>query len=1218
MTYFNLDDLDNLLMLASTVIALLISLFKYIEKPRKGWLYVSVFFLARFLSDYYWTTYTFIMNDDPDISALMAYFGWNASYLIQLVSVIKLRPKEVKGYINPLMFLPIPLNIAQCVLYSTFGGIFNNIVQVGFTTASICFCLQSSLYYLKNKKNGAFIPYYAIFTLAYLIAQYGMWTASCFDWDADLTNPFYYFAFTGYVLAVFLSWSVGKDYKVRGEAFPERSPDEIKTVVILQAIVSIIILGCCGGGVFLASWMKNALPAGSEDSSSYTIIAIVLFIISVFLVALILAVIYMIAFKYKTVQNNSLKNTYVKRSRFNLIFTILVTLLLMIFAVVYNSAIYYRASVSSIYESGEEKSDSTATELENYLTKAMSTLKVTADSIELMVQNDVPQEQILQYILDQTRMQSIELDENFTGLYGYIRGEYLDGLGWEPPADYNATERDWYRYAIDGQGKTVIVSPYVDAQTKSVVITFTKLLLNDENGASNSGQNVAALDVIVNYIQDTTEQVELNGKGYAMIVNEDGFIVAHKDKDMNGLNFRDIYGNQLLDIIKSTKNGNLQAKMGDEDCTLFISDVMDQWYVVVAVSNHELFEDMYSQLAFNILVSLVIFALITFFYYIGYMNEQASSKKMEEMSANKQKQEYEAEVLRLEKRSADEANKAKSKFLADMSHEIRTPINAILGMNEMILREANDKNLREYSRNIAVSGKNLLQLINSILDFSKIEDGKMEIVPVSYSVHSLITYLINSVQERALAKGLSFNVNIDPHIPSQLYGDDTRINQIILNLLTNAIKYTPEGSVTFSMREKERSEGKALIYVEVKDTGIGIKESDMDRLFESFERLDETRNHNIEGTGLGISITTSLLKLMDSELKVRSIYGEGSVFSFELWQKIESEEALGDYKLPAEDNENEAYTESFHAPSARILIVDDTRMNLTVAVNLLKNTQIMIDTAISGEEAIGLVERTAYDLILMDQRMPGLSGTQTLNEIRALNNKMNDKTPVICLTADAIRGAREKYLAEGFSDYLTKPIEGRALERALITYLPAEKVEREFVKEDRPAAEANDTESPLFKALREAGIDTSGGMNYSMNTEDVYLKILAEYASEFENRSRSIKEYYEKKDWENYSVYVHSLKSTSRTIGATALSGIAAELEAAANNRDENTIMQKHESAIAQYTKIASVIRDNMDISQSVKEDGDDDDDILEFAPSGDDNDDDILEFAPSGNNEDQ
>ncbi|MBO4847464.1 MAG: response regulator [Lachnospiraceae bacterium] len=1138
------------------------------------------------------------MNENPDVSEFIAYFGWNTAFVALFVAIWLMRTPESKRYFNILLLLPIPLNIAQFLLFITYGGIFNNLWQCTFMTLIVMGCMQSILYYLKNKKNGASFPYFAMVLFLFSLSEMGMWISSCFTFENDLTNPYYHFGLINYSLIVFLPWSVGKFYESEGEKEHEKSAVEMRSQLLLQTIVSIIILACCVGGFYLANWMKGLLPQSSEGQKSYKIIIVMLFIISIIMVILILAVVYIIASRYKSNIDNRKNDVSVKRGKFNLIFTILITLILMIFLVSYNSKLFYRVSVKSIYELGEDNSETTATDLENYLSVSQSTLNVVADTVELMYKNGDDQERILQYLTVQTDSLFESFDENFTGLYAYIRGEYMDGSGWVPPDDYRVESRDWYKEAVEADGKTIIVSPYVDAHTHDVVITICRLIDDGKPHGSYEQRNVVALDVIVNHIQEVTERVDIGGKGYAMIVNSDGFIVSHKDPELRGKNFGDVFNRDLLTTIIFTRNGMLNSVINDQECTLFVNEVMDQWYVVLVVNDAELLEDARSQLVVNIIVSLTIFAFISFVYFLGYKNEQAYGKKMEELSVSKQKQEYEAEVLRLEKLAADEANKAKSKFLADMSHEIRTPINAILGMNEMILRESVSSAILEYARNIKNSGRNLLQLINSILDFSKIEDGKMEIVPVRYSVNSLITYLINSIQEKADAKNLKLCVNVDPNIPSELFGDDTRINQIILNLLTNAVKYTPEGSVTLNMEARERMPDKVKLLVEVKDTGIGIKETDMDRLFESFERLDVTKNRNIEGTGLGMSITTRLLDLMNSELHVESKYGEGSAFSFELWQKIENEEPIGEFKMIAtEDEDDDSYQESFHAPNAHILIVDDTKMNITVAVSLLKKTQVNIDKAISGEEAIELADKNVYDVILMDQRMPGMDGTQTLARIRDLESKKNLNTPVICLTADAIRGAREHYISQGFNDYLTKPVDGRSLEKTLVTYLPEDKVEKLDHSVKRNNTVTVKKKEPLFDMLKSAGIDTDKGLGFCMKDEEVYKNILSEYVTESVERRANIVKYHSLNDWDNYSIYVHSLKSSSKTIGAMDLSGIAAGLESAANDKDETVIKRDHERALNMYDKVVASIRDAMGIVDNFSSSKPEDDDVLEFVP---------------------
>ena len=296
------------------------------------------------------------------------------------------------------------------------------------------------------------------------------------------------------------------------------------------------------------------------------------------------------------------------------------------------------------------------------------------------------------------------------------------------------------------------------------------------------------------------------------------------------------------------------------------------------------------------------------------------------------------------------ASHAKSRFLAQMSHEIRTPINAVLGMNEMILRESEDENILSYAESIGSAGNTLLSLINSILDFSKIEDGKMEIVTVRYDTASFINDLVNSIAQRADAKGLRLVVNVDETLPCAMTGDNVRFSQVIMNLLTNAVKYTEKGSVTLDISGGERDGDSIDIRVSVKDTGIGIREEDRDKLFESFERLDEVRNHSIEGTGLGMSIVTNLLDLMGSKLCVESTYGKGSEFSFVIRQQIADPTPVGDYeKRLRESAHHEQRDALIKAPSARVLLVDDNDMNLKVARNLLKLCKIRPDLASSGE-----------------------------------------------------------------------------------------------------------------------------------------------------------------------------------------------------------------------------------------------------------------------------
>lgn len=390
------------------------------------------------------------------------------------------------------------------------------------------------------------------------------------------------------------------------------------------------------------------------------------------------------------------------------------------------------------------------------------------------------------------------------------------------------------------------------------------------------------------------------------------------------------------------------------------------------------------------------------------------------------------EQLKIE---ADNANYAKSNFLANMSHEIRTPINAVLGMDEMILRESNEENVIEYAMTIKRAGESLLSLVSDILDFSKIESGKMTIINEPYNTEQLITDIINTFSLRMRQKGLSFIFEIDESIPKELVGDEVRIRQVALNILSNAFKYTREGYVKLKV-ESRIVEDKCKLLFSVEDTGNGIKKQELERLFATFERIDEKKNRHIEGSGLGLNITKNLLKMMGSDIKVKSVYGRGSIFSFELEQSISEREPIGKICLDmVKTGISQRSREGFVAPNARILVVDDNLVNLTVMKGLLKKSQASVDVASSGGEAIKLTKDKKYNLIFMDHLMPEMDGIEAMVRIREMSDNPNKNTPCIVLTANAISGAKEKYMAAGFDEYMTKPVNMDILENNLEKYL---------------------------------------------------------------------------------------------------------------------------------------------------------------------------------------
>ena len=529
------------------------------------------------------------------------------------------------------------------------------------------------------------------------------------------------------------------------------------------------------------------------------------------------------------------------------------------------------------------------------------------------------------------------------------------------------------------------------------------------------------------------------------------------------------------------------------------------------------------------------------------------------------------------------ASQLKSDFVSNMSHEIRTPVTAILGMNELIRRESSEENIRKYADNIERAGESLLGIINDILDFSKIESGRMEIITGEYSLPDLLLGLCVMIEYRAKDKGLDFDMEVDESLPSVLTGDEQKIRQIITNLLTNAVKYTMSGSVKLIVHNIPVSDREMKLGVEVSDTGIGIREEEREKLFSAFDRLDLDHTKSIEGTGLGLAITRRMLEQMGSTINVESTYGEGSCFSFELSQGISDPTPVGDFGRLEKMRTKEHDHVTFKAPEARLLLVDDTPMNLQVIAGLLKGYSMTIDTADSGAACIERFKEGDYDIVFMDHRMPVMDGVETLSELKRIYPEAMKRTPVISLTANVLSGAEDQMIRAGFSGYLTKPVNITEMEKILLAFLPEEKIIAERAPEAPGPAEESEKEEIPEKILSIRGLDVSRGLEYCGDA-DSFLFALDTYQGSVSEKTEQMQAELEKEDMEAFSLIVHSLKSTSRAVGIQDISERAAELEMAAMAGDTESVRKNAPELFSRYRDIGRQIKEALEEDSGVSQ----------------------------------
>ncbi len=604
---------------------------------------------------------------------------------------------------------------------------------------------------------------------------------------------------------------------------------------------------------------------------------------------------------------------------------------------------------------------------------------------------------------------------------------------------------------------------------------------------------------------------------------------------------------------------------------LFISELeQDNLYLLGKIP--------YSVVARNIsFIALIIIMvyLLLILLAIGILNVVSANAKVKE-----------SDEIREAKCIAEEASKSKSKFIANMSHELRTPINVILGMDELILREEIGEETRKRALDIKSAAYILLGLINDVIDFSKIESGKMNSTLAEYDLVSILRDLTLLTENRARQKNISFELDIQPELPVGLYGDEIHIRQVMINLLTNAVKYTNEGQVTLKLSGTWKDDETIIIHCEVIDTGIGMKQEDIDKLMIPYTRIEEERNCDVKGTGLGMSIIINLLKLMGSKLNIRSIYGKGSIFYFDMEQKVVSPEPIGNIRKRMDDMiKDYNYKVSFIAPAARILMVDDNSMNRELFVSLLKDTQISVTTVSSGEKCLEIVQKEYFDIIFMDYLMPEMDGEETLRRLKVLKGNLCKDVPIIVLTANAFNGAGEKYMEIGFDDFLFKPISTEKLEAMIQKKLPNEYIKHVSQKELKGSKYSNKDDEDIELPKIE-GVNWEYALLH-MNNKKLLFNTLRKFYENIDKEYKEISVLYEEieteEGLENYHIRIHALKSVSAMVGILSVSELAKFLEYAARTGERGNIYAVNFILLEELRKTKERLQPFMDQEKTKK-----------------------------------
>lgn len=550
---------------------------------------------------------------------------------------------------------------------------------------------------------------------------------------------------------------------------------------------------------------------------------------------------------------------------------------------------------------------------------------------------------------------------------------------------------------------------------------------------------------------------------------------------------------------------------------------------------------------------------------------------------------YIEEIKRV-RETAERANLAKSEFLANMSHEIRTPMNAVMGLSDLIMEESRGRKVYGYAYDIKAAAQNLLAIINDILDLSKVEAGKMELVPQDYYIKAVVNEIVNMMTVAASQKGLEMKCEYDTSIPCKYYGDDGRIRQILINILNNAVKFTKEGFVKISVGGSydESTDMENLVF-RIQDTGIGIKQENLGKIFEDFKQVDSGRNRGVEGTGLGLSITKHFVQMMKGSIVVESVFGEGSTFILTIPQKIVDSRTLEE--VPEVISESAEELESFVVENYKVLVVDDNLINRQVAIGFLKSYGFELYEAASGQEAIEMVKQTKFNMIFMDHMMPGMDGIEATKIIREDCGDNGSSPVVVALTANAMSGVREKFLNSGFQDFVAKPLDRKPLNEVLSRWIPDDY--KQIVKPGDDRA-AKSQLKIAFEDIHISGIDIEEAKKHHSGEVEDFIELLRLYYLDGKRKGSLLEELLEAENYKDYGIEVHGLKSASANVGAMELSVQAKEHEDAANRDDIDFIRNHFPELLSCYEKQVEQIKLFLDQRQAVAKEAEGGDELRE------------------------